>query len=59
MGWLHGILFILYVILLLQVWSKYRWRFGKAFMAFVASLLPFGAFILERRLKKEEQAMQQ
>lgn len=53
LGWVHGILFMLYCILLLVVWVKLRWSFGKVVLAFFASLLPFTTFILDRKLKKE------
>ncbi len=52
-GWIHGVLFVLYIILLLKVWSQYRWSFSKAVLAFIASLLPFGTFVLDSKLKKE------
>jgi integral membrane protein len=52
-GWTHGVLFVLYVILLIQVWIEYNWKFTKVVLAFVASLLPFGTFVLDRNLKKE------
>ncbi len=51
-GWVHGVLFVAYCIFLLMAWIQYKWSFGKAIFAFVASLLPFGTFILEKRLKK-------
>ena len=53
LGWLHGILFILYCLFLLLTWIKLKWSFGKVLLAFFASLLPFATFILDRRLKKE------
>jgi integral membrane protein len=52
-GWAHGILFLLYLIFLLDVWIKLRWNFGKVLVAFIASLIPFGTFLFEGRLKKE------
>lgn len=52
-GWAHGVLFVLFCIYLLKVWIGFKWSFGKAFLAFVASLLPFGTFVLDARLKKE------
>ena len=55
MGWAHGVLFILYCIFLLIVWKQYQWKFGKVVLAFIASLLPFGTFILENKLKNEVQ----
>ncbi|CAN5423219.1 DUF3817 domain-containing protein [soil metagenome] len=52
-GWVHGVLFVLYMFLLLQVWKQDKWRFGKVVFAFVASLIPFGTFVLDNRIKKE------
>jgi integral membrane protein len=52
-GWAHGLLFVSFGLNLLIVWKQYRWSFGKATGAFVASLLPFGTFILDKQLKKE------
>jgi len=57
LGWVHGVLFVLYCFLLLLVWMKYKWSFGKVFLAFIASLIPFGTFIFDRRLKREENAI--
>lgn len=52
-GWAHGILFMLYGILLLLCWIEYRWSFGRVVWFFIASLLPFVPFIVERKLKGE------
>ncbi len=52
-GWAHGLLFVLFGIFLLLVWIKYKWSFGKTTVAFVASLLPFATFVLDKKLKKE------
>lgn len=52
-GWVHGLLFVLYGIMLLKVWITYNWKFTTAAGAFIASLLPFGTFFLDRKLKKE------
>lgn len=52
-GWMHGILFVLFLYFLLRVWLKYGWPFRKVAGAFIASLLPFGTFILVKRLQKE------
>jgi integral membrane protein len=54
LGWAHGFLFVLYGLLLLKVWVQYRWTFKKAFVAFIASLVPFGTFVLDKRLKREQ-----
>lgn len=52
-GWAHGVLFVLFCIYLLKVWIGLKWSFGKAALAFIASLLPFGTFVLDAKLNKE------
>lgn len=49
-GLAHGILFVLYIVLLLQVSFLYRWNIFKSFMAFLASLIPFGTFYADKVL---------
>ena len=55
-GWIHGVLFILYVVMLLVLEIKYRWSFLFLASAFVASLIPFGTFVLDRFLKEKSTA---
>jgi len=52
-GWAHGVLFVAYVLLLLQVATEYSWSFKKSLIGFVVSLLPFGTFWFEKKLKEE------
>lgn len=52
-GMAHGILFILFGFILLFVWVKHRWTFLSVLWAFIASLIPFGTFILDSRLAKQ------
>ncbi|WP_158795306.1 DUF3817 domain-containing protein [Pedobacter sp. L105] len=52
-GWVHGMLFVLYVAMVIMCWSEYKWKVGKAATVFFASLLPFAPFIVEKRLKEE------
>ena len=54
-GWAHGVLFVLYGLALLHVWVAQKWRFSRAVLAFVASLVPFGTFIFDKSLRREEQ----
>jgi integral membrane protein len=49
-GLAHGILFVLYVVLLLQVSYLNRWNLVKIFVAFLASLVPFGTFYADKVL---------
>jgi integral membrane protein len=52
-GLAHGILFVLYIFLLLQVSYLHRWNIFKMFMAFLASLIPFGTFYADKVLFRE------
>ncbi len=52
-GLAHGILFVLYVFLLLQVSFKQRWSILKMFWAFLASLIPFGTFYADKALFRQ------
>lgn len=52
-GWAHGALFVAYAGLLLACWITFKWSFGRVLWYFVASLLPFLPFYVERSLKKE------
>ena len=52
-GSVHGALFVLFVIALAMVTIRARWRWTRAVVAMIASLLPFGAFALERSLRRE------
>ena len=55
-GWAHGILFVLFLLALFEVASAKSWALPRIFGAFVASVVPFGAFVLERKLRAEERA---
>lgn len=53
-GWAHGLLFVVYVYLLLMCWDRYRWTFSRVAVFFIASLIPFAPFWVEQKLKNEE-----
>ena len=48
-GVLHGFLFVVYCILLLQVAIMYKWSFKKMAFAFLASFVPFGTFYADKK----------
>lgn len=52
-GWIHGALFIGYILILFPTSKKLRWPFVRAVFALVAAILPFGPFLFDRKLKKE------
>jgi integral membrane protein len=49
-GLAHGILFVLYIVLVLQVSFLQRWNLVKIFGAFLASLVPIGTFYADKAL---------
>lgn len=51
-GWVHGVLFVQYVVFLFMVWMEYKWTFWDAVKAFAASLVPFGTFYMDKHWKK-------
>ena len=53
-GMTHGVLFIFYLITLAHVMYALKWSIGRGFIALIASLLPFGTFVLDAKLLKEE-----
>ena len=55
-GWAHGVLFVLYLLSLVEVSLTRRWRPVRIFVAFVVSLVPFGTFVLDARLRREGSA---
>jgi integral membrane protein len=48
-GMAHGVLFILYIVLLLQVAVERSWTFKISMLAFLASLIPFGTFYADAK----------
>ena len=52
-GMAHGILFLLYLWMLMQSTIVLRWSLQRAGMYFVASMVPFAAFWVDRKLAAE------
>ncbi|TGE13992.1 DUF3817 domain-containing protein [Hymenobacter elongatus] len=49
-GMAHGVLFVLYVLLVIQVSIARSWSWGKALLALVVSVVPFGTFWADKKL---------
>lgn len=54
LGMLHGVLFVTYAVLLLDVWSKTKWPFKRVAFFFLLALLPFGGLYGDKVLKRYE-----
>lgn len=52
-GMAHGLLFVLYILLVVQVAFLHSWNIIKVFWAFIASLIPFGTFYADKKLFRQ------
>jgi integral membrane protein len=55
-GSAHGVLFLLFCAALAHASLSSRWSFSRSAAVFVAALLPFGPFVIDARLKREDSA---
>ncbi|THJ21577.1 MAG: DUF3817 domain-containing protein [Nitrospira sp. CG24E] len=53
-GAIHGGLFLLYVGLLAMLHVRQRWSVMFSLSALVASVIPFGTFVLDKHLREKE-----
>jgi len=51
-GMAHGVLFIAYCLWVLIVAREEKWSLKIIFLALIASLVPFGTFVADRKLFK-------
>lgn len=51
-GMAHGVLFIAYVMMVFLIKNQLDWNLKITFLALTASVLPFGPFIVDRKLLK-------
>jgi integral membrane protein len=55
-GMAHGLLFILYIFLVIPVQSEFKWNKRTTFLVLLASVLPFGTFVADARIFSKEQS---
>ena len=53
-GWLHGLLFMAFCIVLTQAHQDAEWSHWRSGTVLLAALLPFGPFVIDHKLRKEE-----
>jgi len=49
-GMAHGLLFVIYILLVIKVALQDKWPLLKIFWAFLASIVPFGTFYADKKL---------
>jgi integral membrane protein len=52
-GWIHGLLVMFYCYALFEAATERGWPWKKSAKFFVAALLPFGPFVMDRDLRAE------
>lgn len=57
-GYAHGLLFIIYIALVVMVAYRYRWPLGATALALAASLIPFATFYVEAKMLRKESLTQ-
>jgi integral membrane protein len=50
-GMAHGVLFVAYCLLLAPCMKKFDWKLSFGIYLFLATLIPFGTFVTDRKLK--------
>ena len=55
-GWVHGILFILFMVAIARMRMVAQWPLKQVGIAVLASLIPFGTFWADARYWKKEEA---
>jgi integral membrane protein len=55
-GWAHGVLFVSLLLALAQAKYRARWSIAYAAWVVIAALLPFGPFVIDRRLQRDAAA---
>ena len=56
-GWVHGALFVTFIYTAFAVFNAFKKDVSWLGKAFLASIIPFGTFILDKELKMEEQIL--
>jgi integral membrane protein len=56
-GWMHGLLFIGFCAALADATRTHGWGIGRAGLGFIAALVPFGTFVFDGSLRREQRAL--
>ncbi|MDN3671007.1 DUF3817 domain-containing protein [Echinicola jeungdonensis] len=59
MGWIHGLLFIAYVYAIFPTRKILGWNFRRTLIGLLMSVLPFGPFLFDRKLRKDHRQLEE
>ena len=54
-GWVHGVLFVTFCFALAKTMLVAKWPISRGALVFIAALLPFGPFVVDRRMTAYEE----
>lgn len=57
-GGAHGVLFVLFLAMLVQAALDREWKLSRGALVFAVSLVPFANFAMDRKLREEDQALE-
>lgn len=49
-GMIHGLLFVAFGVMLINLWILKSWSFLKSFKIFLLSIIPFGTFYIRKAI---------
>ena len=49
----HGWIYVVYLVTVIDLWSKLRWRAGRLVTMVLAGVVPVMSFIMERRVHRD------
>ena len=58
-GWIpfaHGWVYVVYLVTVLDLWSKMRWSWGRLTSMVFAGVVPVMSFVLEKKVHREAEA---
>ncbi|WP_234988112.1 DUF3817 domain-containing protein [Demequina sp. NBRC 110056] len=55
----HGFVYIVYVVTVLQLWLQARWGYGRLATMFLGGIVPLLSFFIEHRVTREVRAGQE
>lgn len=54
--YVHGWIYVLYLVTVFDLWSKMRWTFGRLATMVISGVVPVMSFIVEKRVHSDGQA---
>jgi integral membrane protein len=56
-GWIHGLLFITFCVAPTQAHQEAKWTLWRTGGVLIAALLPFGPFVIDSGLRREDESL--